>query len=203
MLLLAVSSEVGDARSAAGPGVEEGLVAAARAGDRRAMERLYRLHGAVIHAYLLRAMGDRATAEELVQETFVRAFRAVGRFDGRSSFRTWLFAIATNRARTALSKRRTLAARESLDERELDRAASPSASTEEAGDRAWAQRRLAEALKALPEGYREVVIMHDVLEMEHQEIAAARGCSIGTSKSQLHKARARLRELLHKLGGER
>lgn len=163
------------------------LVVDAQKGDQRAMESLYRRHGKAIHALAYGATGDVDVADEITQETFVRAFQSLHGFDFRSTFRTWLFTIALNRMKTA--KRR--ASRESpLDEK------GSQLPVQEEEPRVWARKQLNAALGGLPEGYREVVIMHDVLEMEHEEIAVARGCSVGTSKSQLHKARAKLREVL-------
>ncbi|MCA9552718.1 MAG: sigma-70 family RNA polymerase sigma factor [Myxococcales bacterium] len=171
--------------SAVDPDTE--LVSRAREGDERAMERLYRRHSDVIYAYALRVTAHADAAEDVVQETFVRAFRGLPSFEGRSTFRTWLFSIAMNRARTALKR--------GANRREAplsDRVAAPEAPP----DGGWVRRQLTDALASLPEGYREVVVLHDVLELEHQEIAELRKCSVGTSKSQLHKARARLRTLL-------
>ena len=167
------------------------LVASAKNGDARAMEQLYRRHGRAIYAYALRATGAPVQAEDLVQETFVRAYRSIGKFDGRSRFSTWLFAIAINRVRTQLSRQRPEVPLEHAEQ-----VASP-----ETRD-SWTRIRLNKALAALPEGYRNVVIMHDVLGMGHAEIAEARGCSVGTSKSQLHKARTKLRTLLGKRPGD-
>ncbi len=154
------------------------------------METLYRRHADPLYAYALRSTGRADQAEEIVQETFIRAFKGLARFSGRSSFKTWLYAIAINRARTQLKKQ----------PRAQVELTSVSLATDEPEPKGWTQARLQKALDALPEGYREVVVMHDVLEMEHQEIAAHRGCSVGTSKSQLHKARAKLRALLGSLG---
>jgi RNA polymerase sigma-70 factor (ECF subfamily) len=169
------------------------LVTRARGGDERAMEALYRRHAEVIHAYALRVTASPDAAEDVVQETFVRAFRSLGSFQGRSAFRTWLFSIAMNRARTAM---KTQAQRR-------ETALPEHATAPEAPADGWIRRQLHEALARLPEGYREVVVLHDVLELEHQEIATLRKCSVGTSKSQLHKARARLRALLPAaLGGQ-
>ncbi len=154
------------------------------------METLYRRHADPLYAYALRSTGRADQAEEIVQETFIRAFKGLARFSGRSSFKTWLYAIAINRARTQLKKR---------PRAEVELSSVP-LTTREHEPVGWTQARLQKALDALPQGYREVVVMHDVLEMEHQEIAAYRGCSVGTSKSQLHKARAKLRALLGAMG---
>jgi RNA polymerase sigma-70 factor (ECF subfamily) len=163
------------------------LVDEARAGSERAMEQLFRRHAPAIYAYLLRSAQDASAAEDLAQETFIRAFRSIARFDGRSTFRTWLFAIAINRARTHQSRGagpRTVELKEE------------SAMAEQPARSPWTQKRLEQALGQLPDGYKDAVIMHDVLELEHEEIAKLRGCTVGTSKSQLHKARAKLRALL-------
>lgn len=162
-------------------------------GDAVAQERLYRRHANLVYAYALRVLGAHDLAEDAAQETFIRAFRALGRFDGRSSFKTWLVTIAINQSRTRRKQAERRGLTVPLEDAELK-------SEPETGA-AWTKKRLTIALGHLPDGYREAVIMHDVLEMEHEEIAQARGCSVGTSKSQLHKARAKLRELLDAMRG--
>ncbi len=162
------------------------LVEQARRGDMKAMEQLYRRHQGAVYAYALRSTGRPDAADEITQDTFVRAFRGVDRFRGGSKFSTWLFSIAVNQTRTRLAKD----ARAAVPlEAEVEATTTP----EPTG---WLRRRLEAALATLPEGYREVVVMHDVLQMPHEEIAEARNCTVGTSKSQLHKARAKLRALL-------
>lgn len=151
------------------------------------MEQLYRAHSSAVYNYALKSSGRPHLADEITQDTFVRAFRGVAGFRQGAKFRTWLFAIAINSTRSHLEKdRRTATA--PLDE-DTAAADAPDAT-------GWLRRRLETALATLPQGYREVVVMHDVLEMPHEEIAAARQCTVGTSKSQLHKARAKLRALL-------
>lgn len=169
------------------------LVGRARTGDAAAQEALYRRHAGAIHAYALRASGRRDVADEITQDTFVRALRGLGRFDGRATFRTWLFTICVNCTRSRLKRRVRAPDEVGLDAVELAVEPHPS--------HAWTRERLRTALGALPEGYREALILHDVLELDHEEIASARGCSVGTSKSQLHKARAKLRTLLGPLMG--
>lgn len=170
------------------------LVEEARGGSERAMEQLYRRHAPALHAYALRSTQSSTVAEEVVQETFIRAFRGLSKFASRSSFRTWLFSIAINRTRTAMKKRPH---HEVLDEAMVESEENAEAQRESP----WLRRRLADALVQLPEGYRDVVVMHDVIGLGHEEIAQARSCSVGTSKSQLHKARARLRSLLGAVHG--
>lgn len=156
------------------------------------MKTLYDRHAERIRAYALRASGRTDVADEVAQETFIRAFKGLKKFDGRSCFSTWLFAIALNRTRTELGRRRPA---ETL---EADALADPHPPAERD---AWLRRRIESALSELPEGYRESVVLHDVMGLEHQEIAAIRGCTVGTSKSQLHKARAKLRERLSPVWG--
>lgn len=167
---------------------------------RRALKRdlgaygeLVQRHEAAVFRVCWRLLGDRAAAEDAAQETFIRAFRALRSFDGRSTFRTWLVTIAINQSRTRRKQAERRGLTVPLEDAELG-------SEPETGG-AWTKKRLTIALGHLPAGYREAVIMHDVLEMEHEEIAQARGCSVGTSKSQLHKARAKLRELLEAMRG--
>ena len=173
------------------PDPDLALVDAARRRDARACEMLYRRHCATIHTYALRcARGRHHVAQEITQETFVRAFRALDTFDGRSAFRTWLFAIAINVTRSWLKRLDTEQARTAPEQVALDLAAPATTSD------VWSAQHVRNALPQLPDGYRDALVMHDVLGMEHHEIASLKECSVGTSKSQLHKARARLRELL-------
>ncbi|MFO0725129.1 MAG: RNA polymerase sigma factor [Myxococcota bacterium] len=169
-------------------------VARAKAGDSLSMERLYRRHADLVYGYALRVLGRPDLAEDAAQETFIRAFRSIGRFDGRSSFKTWLVTIAINQSRTRRKQADRHGQSVPLEE-------SHATSTDAEPGAPWTRRRLVEALGRLPDGYREAVIMHDVLEMEHEEIAEARGCSVGTSKSQLHKARIKLRGMLEAMRG--
>ncbi len=155
-----------------------------RRGDPQAMRELFVKHSQRIYAMALRITGRRADAEDVVQESFLRAWHSLGRFRGECSFGTWLYRIAFNRCRTLVRNHRRL---EPLEE---ERVASVRGGPDPA------RRLLTSALARLPEGYRETIVLHDVLGLDHQEIAAILGCSAGTSKSQLHKARARMRELL-------
>jgi len=161
------------------------LLERSRQGDRQAMHELFVRHSRRLYAMAFRVTGRSADAEDVVQESFLRAWDSLGRFRGECSFGTWLYRIAINRCRTLCRKQRPI---EPLEE---ERTASGGGENP-----ALARLRLVAALERLPDGYREVIVLHDVIELEHQEIAEILGCSIGTSKSQLHKARARMRELL-------
>jgi RNA polymerase sigma-70 factor (ECF subfamily) len=172
----------------------------AQQGDERGFERIYRLHSQRVYALCLRMMrGNSAEAEELTQESFLQLFRKIGTFRGESAFSTWLHRLAFNIVLMRLRKRSYQVV--SMDEMLEPGEATPGLHEYIGGpDRRLSgsvdRMDLEWALKQLPRGYRAVFILHDVQGYEHNEIAAIRGCSLGNSKSQLHKARARLRQLL-------
>jgi RNA polymerase sigma-70 factor (ECF subfamily) len=144
-------------------------------------------------------VGNTAEAEDLTQEAFLQLFRKIGTFRGESAFSTWLHRLAVNVVLMRLRKK-TLAAT-SLDEAtEPDEDAGgprkdiggPDLRLSGSVDRVNLER----AVEQLPPGYRSIFVLHDVQGYEHNEIAVIMHCSIGNSKSQLHKARMRLRQLL-------
>jgi RNA polymerase sigma-70 factor (ECF subfamily) len=172
----------------------------AQQGDERGFERIYRLHSQRVYALCLRMMrGNTAEAEDLTQESFLQLFRKIGTFRGESAFSTWLHRLAFNIVLMRLRRR-------SYQVLSLDDTFEPGEDTprqqKEIGGRdlrlsgSVDRMDLERALEQLPPGYKAVFILHDVQGYEHREIAAIRGCSLGNSKSQLHKARARLRDLL-------
>ena len=171
----------------------------AQQGDAEAFERLYRLHNRRVYALCLRMVGNTAEAEDLTQEAFLQLFRKIATFRGESAFSTWLHRLAVNVVLMRLRKK-------TLAETSLDEATEPD---EDAGgprkDIGGPDLRLSgsvdrvnleRAVEQLPPGYRSIFVLHDVQGYEHNEIAVIMNCSIGNSKSQLHKARMRLRELL-------
>jgi RNA polymerase sigma-70 factor (ECF subfamily) len=171
----------------------------AQQGDAGAFERIYRLHSRRVYALCLRMVGNTAEAEDLTQDAFLQLFRKIGTFRGESAFSTWLHRLAVNVVLMKLRKK-------TLPETSLEESTDPDDETSgpkrEIGapdlllsgsiDRVHLQR----AIEQLPPGYRQVFVLHDVQGFEHNEIAGLMQCSIGNSKSQLHKARMRLRELL-------
>jgi RNA polymerase sigma-70 factor, ECF subfamily len=187
-------------RSNAGAMSETEAIRLAQQGDERGFERIYRLHSQRIYALCVRMMrGNAAEAEELTQESFLQLFRKISTFRGESAFSTWLHRLAFNIVLMRMRKRNYQVV--SLDEM-LEPGENTAGLQKHLGkldlrlcgtvDRMDLER----AIEQLPQGYRAVFILHDVQGYEHNEIAAMRGCSLGNSKSQLHKARARLRRLL-------
>jgi RNA polymerase sigma-70 factor (ECF subfamily) len=171
------------------PDAEQRDIAAAAAGDRRAFERLYRMHGQRIFALCLRMTADRGVAEELVQDVFVRAWQKLDRFRGDAAFGTWLHRVAVNivlarRKQDGVRRERTVEDEASVD-------AAPARSVH-VGDRL----DLATAIAGLPTGARRIFVLHDVEGYTHEEIGDLLGITSGGSKAQLHRARLLLREAL-------
>jgi RNA polymerase sigma-70 factor (ECF subfamily) len=175
----------------------------AQRGDVEAFERLYRLHSSRVYGLCLRMMkGNASEAEDLTQEAFLQLFRKIGTFRAESAFSTWLHRLTFNIVLMRLRKKR-VAADVPLEET-TDPDEEKGGLYREIGaadlrlsgvvDRVNLQR----AVGQLATGYRSVFVLHDVLGYEHREIATIRGCSIGNSKSQLHKARVILRQSLLK-----
>ena len=162
----------------------------ARAGDPDAFRILYEGHVGRIYALCLRLAGDAARAEELVQDTFVRAWEKLPGFRGDSAFGTWLFRIAVN---VALAERRSAGRREARTCLIPDLESLPvTGRTPDPGDR----MDLEQAIAGLPPGARAVFLLYDVEGYQHSEIAEMTGIAEGTSKTQLFRARRLLREAL-------
>lgn len=173
---------------------EAALVQRARGGDMRAFERLYRDHIGRVFGLCLRLMRDRASAEDCAQEAFVNAWRALGRFETRSSFATWLHRIAVN---VALSRRRKAAG---AAESHLPAAQTDEQAVEPPGE--WTLdtpvevEEIESAIGTLPEGARDVLVLCGIYGYSHGEAAQMLGVAEGTCKAQLHRARALLRARL-------
>jgi RNA polymerase sigma-70 factor, ECF subfamily len=171
----------------------------AQAGDAAAFEALYQLHGRRVYALCLRMVGNPSDAEDLMQEAFLQLFRKIATFRGESAFSTWLHRMTVNVVLMRLRKK-TLPAASLEETTEPDEETggprkdigAPDLRLSGAVDRVNLER----SIEKLPPGYRTVFVLHDVQGFEHNEIAGIMGCSVGNSKSQLHKARTRLRELL-------
>ena len=171
----------------------------AQAGDSTAFEFLYQLHSRRVYALCLRMVGNPADAEDLMQEAFLQLFRKIGTFRGESAFSTWLHRMTVNVVLMRLRKKSPPT--DSLEET-LEPDAETSGPKRDVGapdlrlSGAVDRVNLERSIEKLPPGYRTVFVLHDVQGYEHNEIAGIMGCSVGNSKSQLHKARTRLRELL-------
>lgn len=184
--------------SAASPSDDE-LVATARTGDLEAFNRLVERHQRVVYAVCFRLLRDPQLAEDVTQDTFVRAYQSLARFQG-DQFRSWLLRIATNRSFDVLRYRRRRQA-ESLDAQLIEEepqwaSEAPSDDPEEFSARRELSRRLDEALGRLPPEQRLVVLLHDVQGYPYEEIALITSASLGTVKSRLSRGRARLRDEL-------
>jgi RNA polymerase sigma-70 factor, ECF subfamily len=170
---------------------ESALVQRARSGDTRAFERLYREHVGKVYGLCLRMTRDAALAEDCTQETFVNAWRALDRFEIRSSMGTWLHRIAVN---VALGKRRKLSpvvvAPEDLEGEDETR------ETEWTLETPLEVQEIEAAIGDLPEGARDVLVLYAIYGYSHAEAAEMLGLAEGTCKAQLHRARGLLRERL-------
>ena len=176
------------------------LLELASEGDARAIRTLYDRFAPRVYAVVRRIAGDDDLAQDYAQEAWIRAIRALPTFRGDARFSTWLHRIAVNAALQAVRKSKTREKREAPVTPEglgpHDAAVPP-----KQGD-AFLQMRLARALDELPEGMRRVLILHDVEGYTHEEIGEVLGVTAGTSKSQLSKARAKMRNMLSALDGE-
>jgi len=186
-------------RNDTGELAEADAIRLAQKGDAAAFERLYQLHSRRVYSLCLRMVSNPAAAEDLAQEAFLQLFRKIQTFRGESAFSTWLHRLTVNVVLMRLRRKNVIET--SLDElAEQDEGSgspprevgTPDLKLTGSVDRVNLDRAVAQ----LPPGYRAVFLLHDVEGYEHNEIADMMGCSIGNSKSQLHKARTRLRELL-------
>ncbi|HUY14748.1 MAG TPA: RNA polymerase sigma factor [Terriglobia bacterium] len=176
---------------------EAQLIARAQQGDEEAFAALFQLHKRRVFSLCLRMTGDMAEAEDLAQDAFMQLFRKIGTFRGESAFSTWLHRLVVNVVLMQLRKKGIQ--KVSLDE--TDSSQEEPVKREYGDDDRWLlgsidRITLTGAIEQLPHGYKTIFILHDVEGYEHNEIAQIMNCSVGNSKSQLHKARLKLRELL-------
>jgi RNA polymerase sigma-70 factor (ECF subfamily) len=169
---------------------DAGLVTAARGGDMRAFERLYRAHSGKVMGLCLRMTRQRDMAEDCVQQTFIRAWRNLATFENRSAFGTWLHRIAVNEVLSHARNHGTRA--ESNDDAIENALAAPGDGGREFD--ASEVMDVERALATLPEGARHVVVLQAVYGYSHEEVAEMLGIAVGTCKAQLHRGRRLLRE---------
>lgn len=174
------------------------LIARAQRGEEEAFSALFEAHKRRVYSLCLRMTGNIAEAEDLTQEAFLQLFRKISTFRGESAFSTWLHRLSVNVVLMHLRKK-------GLQQISLDE---PDTSQDEPVKRDYGRDDLRltgsvdriglqKAIADLPPGYRTVFVLHDVEGYEHNEIADIMSCSVGNSKSQLHKARMKLRERLY------
>ena len=174
---------------------EQRLVAKAQAGDRLAFEELVRIHADRLYGVVLRLCATPHEAEEVTQETFIRAWRAIARFDGRSQLFTWLYRIGVNEAKRRLERGEGALRTVSLEESPgdpPDLSEAPEAHAERDALRAALER----AVRALPLAYRAPLVLRDIEGLTTGEAAQILGISEAALKSRLHRARALVRHAL-------
>ena len=173
------------------------LVRRAQEGEEAAFATLFNAHKAKVYSLCLRMTSNTAEAEDLTQDAFLQVFRKIGTFRGDSALSTWLYRVAVN---TVLMHFRKKGLRQlSLDEPVNQAAGAQKREHGKLDDRLSGsvdRIALTRAMKELPIGYRTIFVLHEVKGYEHHEIARLLRCSVGNSKSQLHKAKVRMRELL-------
>jgi RNA polymerase sigma-70 factor, ECF subfamily len=162
--------------------------------DQQTFHQLYQKYHCVVYSICLRMTQNISEAEDLTQDVFVQLFRAIGSFRGESAFATWLHRLTVNCVLMQFRKRKV---RQKVLRENRDVPAYTIANIADQGQvRIVDSILLSEVVAKLPKGYREAIILHDIEGLRHDEIAERRGRSIGTSKSQLHKGRAMLRQLI-------
>jgi RNA polymerase sigma-70 factor (ECF subfamily) len=163
-------------------------------GSMEAFEELYRRHSRRVYSLCLRMTANVEKAEDLAQDVFVHLFRKIGSFRGQSAFTTWLHRVTVNQVLMHFRKR---SVKTELTTDDGETPVQIEVGTSDPNAMPIIDRiALDKAIEQLPPGYKSVFILHDIEGHEHTEVAKILGCSVGTSKSQLHKARMKLRGLL-------
>ena len=185
---------VPEAKTEPTPVSDQALTGAAAKGDMAAFEELYKRHNRRVYSVCLRMTHNVSEAEDLAQEVFIQLFRKIGSFRGESAFTTWLHRLTVNQVLMHFRKRSVKLERTTQegDTPEQVVRGTQNPNTMPVVDRIALDRAIAQ----LPPGYREVFLLHDVEGHDHEEVAQMLGVATGTSKSQLHKARMKLRRLL-------
>ena len=170
----------------------------AKHGDAEAFQALYDKHKRRVYSLCLRMTANTAEAEDLTQEAFLQLFRKIATFRGESAFSTWLHRLSVNVVLMHLRKKGlpVVSLEETTQGFEEDSPKKDFGAEDLALAGSIDRMQLQKAVDDLPPGYRTIFVLHDVEGYEHNEIAELVGCSIGNSKSQLHKARMKLRDLL-------
>jgi len=177
------------------------LTQAAARSDMAAFEEIYQRHHRRVYSICLRMLQNTYEAEDLTQDVFIQLYRKVGSFRGDSAFTTWLHRMTVNQVLMHFRKRNVKYEKTTEEGETPDQVVAGTADP----DRMPIVDKIAleNAIDQLPMGYKNVFVLHDVEGFEHEEVARILGCSVGTSKSQLHKARLKLRKLLKKKANPR
>ena len=176
---------------------EADLIEKAKHGDAQAFQALYDKHKRRVYSLCLRMTANTAEAEDLTQEAFLQLYRKIGTFRGESAFSTWLHRLSVNVVLMQLRKKSLpVVSLEESTQGEEDTPKKDFGAEDLALAGSIDRLQLQKAVDDLPPGYRTIFVLHDIEGYEHNEIATLVGCSIGNSKSQLHKARMKLRDLL-------
>lgn len=179
---------------------EAAVIERAKQGDAEAFQTLYDRHRRRVYSLCLRMTANTAEAEDLAQEAFLQLYRKIATFRGESAFSTWLHRLSVNVVLMHLRKKSlpVVSLEETTQAGEDDTPRKDFGAEDVALAGSIDRLQLQRAVESLPPGYRMIFVLHDVEGYEHNEIASLVGCSIGNSKSQLHKARMKLRDLLKK-----
>ncbi|MGH9947189.1 MAG: RNA polymerase sigma factor [Pyrinomonadaceae bacterium] len=177
------------------------LTQAAAKGDMAAFEEVYQRHHRRVYSICLRMLQNSHEAEDLTQDVFIQLYRKIGSFRGDSAFTTWLHRMTVNQVLMHFRKRNVKYEKVTEEGETPDQIVSGTSDPEKM--RIVDKIALEHAIEQLPSGYKNVFVLHDVEGFEHEEVARILGCSVGTSKSQLHKARLKLRKLLKKKANPR
>ena len=177
---------------------EAEAIEGAKQGNAQAFQDLYEKHKRRVYSLCLRMTANTAEAEDLTQEAFLQLFRKIGTFRGESAFSTWLHRLSVNVVLMHLRKKNLplVSLEETTQGGEEDTPKKDFGAEDLALAGSIDRLQLQKAVDDLPPGYRTIFVLHDIEGYEHNEIADIVGCSIGNSKSQLHKARMKLRDLL-------
>ncbi|MFN0278557.1 MAG: RNA polymerase sigma factor [Pyrinomonadaceae bacterium] len=177
------------------------LARVATQGNMAAFEELYKRHHRRVYSVCLRMLQNASEAEDLTQDVFIQLYRKIGSFRGDSAFTTWLHRMTVNQVLMHFRKR-TVKYEKTTEEGETP-VQIVSGTSDPGKMRIVDKIALENAVAQLPKGYKNVFLLHDVEGFEHEEVARILGCSVGTSKSQLHKARLKLQRLLKKKANPR
>lgn len=177
------------------------LTQAASTGDMGAFEEIYQRHHRRVYSICLRMLQNAYEAEDLTQDVFIQLYRKVGSFRGDSAFTTWLHRMTVNQVLMHFRKRNVKYEKTTEEGDTPDQVVAGTADPDKMP--IVDKIALESAIDQLPTGYKNVFVLHDVEGFEHEEVARILGCSVGTSKSQLHKARLKLRKLLKKKANPR